>query len=93
MVFVSDVRQAQVFVAVVFKRDTMPRDVLDDIIKQCRLAELLGKPKYLVIEKGEDQGVFGDMLWRKVIRFTDKNNVPKIMQFLDDEITKGVVCA
>jgi hypothetical protein len=93
MVFVQDVRRAQAFIAVVFKRDTMPRDVLDNVIKQCRLADLCGKPKYLLIEKGEDQGVFSDMVWRKVVRFTDKNDVPKIMQFIDDEITKGVISA
>lgn len=89
MVFVQDVRQAQAFIAVVFKRDTMPKDVIDNTIKQCRLADLLGKPKYLLIEKGEDQGVFGDMTWRKVIRFTDKNSIPKIMQFLDREFMGG----
>jgi hypothetical protein len=89
MVFVQDVRKAQAFVAVVFKRDTIPEDVFDNVIKQCRLAELLNKPKYLVIEEGEDQGVFGDMLWRKVIKFTDKDSLPKIMQFLDVEVTRG----
>ena len=93
MVFVKDVRKAQAFVAVVFKRDAMPEGVLDNIIKQCRLAELCGKPKYLLIEKGEEQGVFSDMTWRKIIRFTDKNSIPKIMQFIDDEVTRGVTAA
>ena len=82
MVFIQDVRRAQAFVAVMFKRENMSKDVLDDVIKRCRLAVLLDKPMYLVIEDGENQGILGDVSWSKVIKFTDKNSLPNIMQYI-----------
>jgi len=87
MVFVQDVRKAQAFVTVVFEKDVMPN--FNNVMMQYRLAELLDKPRYLLIKEGEDQGVFMNMSWSKIIRFSSKKDIPKIMQYIDREVTGG----
>jgi len=87
MVFVQDIRKAQAFVTVVFEKDNVPN--FNNVMKQHRLAELLGKPRYLLVREGEDQGVFMDMSWNKIIRFSNEKDIPKIMQYIDREVMGG----
>ncbi len=89
IVVVSDVRMAKAYVAVIFKNTLGSKKLVRHIANDCRLAELNGKMMYAVIEEGVDLGMLENMSWTKIIRFNSESEVPKIMNFLDKEVTYG----
>lgn len=91
MVLVSDVRKAQSFVAIISKKSTYNRKLFNSIVKRCRLAEVSGKPMYIIVEEGVDLGVLEDMPWRKVVHIINKDDVPGILNFIDAEVMGGAL--
>lgn len=91
MVIVPDVRQARAFVVVINKTCIHNENLFNSIVNKCRFAQVTDKMMYVVVEEGASLGVLNDMPWRKIFRFADKSDVPKIMGFIDNEVTGGAL--
>lgn len=91
MVIVPDVRQARAFVAVINKTSIHNKKVFNSIVERCRLAKATDKTMYVIIEEGVDLGILEDMPWNKIVYFTDKSDIPKIMTFINNEVAGGAL--
>ncbi len=89
MVIVHDVRQAQAFIAVVYKKGVSNKKWLNEFSKECNLAKIVGKPMYAIIEEGVKLDMLDDMPWIKFVRFKNDSDIPKIVRFIDDEVIYG----
>lgn len=89
MVIISDVGKAQTFVAIIHKTTVDDKKLFNELVTQCRLAEVIGKPMYGIVEKGVALGVLKDMPWEKILHFTNKNEVSSILAFIDFEVSGG----
>ncbi len=89
MVIVQDVRKSSTFIAVIHKKNVKNKKRFDAVVKECRLAEVLGKPMYAIVERGVNLGVLSDMPWKKMVHFNKESDVFGIMKFIQDDIMIG----
>ena len=89
MVIVQDVRRSHVFVAVIHKKNVANKKRFNAVIKECRLAEAMGKSMYALVESGADIGMLNDMPWKKMVQFTNDFEIFGIIKFIDDSIKVG----
>jgi len=89
MVVVGDMRMSTAFIAVIHKKSVNNKKRFDRVVGECKLAKVIGKPMYAVVEKGVDMDAFGIMPWKKLVYFTNDFEVPGILNFIDGDIRAG----
>ena len=89
MTIVQDVRKSHVFIAVIHKKNVANKKRFNAVIKECRLAEAMGKSMYALVESGADIGMLNNMPWKKMVQFNKDADIFGIMSFIDNDIKVG----